>query len=416
MLEFAKNITSIKKEVLIKMMNVDNIPWSEKYRPEGFENIKGQDLAIDKIRFFLKSFPKKKAIVLHGAPGIGKTSLAYAIASEMDAEIMELNASDFRNKEKILEIVGPASRQKSLFKKHKVILIDEVDGISATKDRGGLGELLVLLERSVFPVIVTANGIWNKKFSLLRKKAEIVPLKEVDYKVVLGILNNVCESENCVVSNEVLTSIAIRARGDIRAALNDLQVLSKMDSPELIKEVGDRNRDQSIFSALQYVFQNAKIDDEMIRIYDEVNMPIDDIFLWIDENISLAYKGEELCRAIEALSLADVFRGRIRRQRHWRFMVYEYFLLGAGIASVKKYNRSGWVSYKKPSRILKIWLQNQRAAKKKTICQKYAKMCHISTKTAMKDFLLLRVILGDVGIRKGLKLSSDEITYLDKEF
>jgi len=196
--------------------------------------------------------------------------------------------------------------------------------------------------------------------------------------------------------------------------LNDLQILAKMDSPELAREVGERDKERSIFTALQHVFQNAKIDEDMLRVYDNVGMPIDDVFLWVEENLPVAYKGEELCRAIDALSLADVFRGRIRRQRHWRFMVYEYFLLGAGIAGVKNYNRTGWTSYKKPSRILKIWLQNQRAAKKKTICQKYAKACHISTKTAMKDFLLLRVILADVRIREELKLSEDEVGYLDK--
>jgi len=95
-------------------------------------------------------------------------------------------------------------------------------------------------------------------------------------------------------------------------------------------------------------------------------------------------------------------------------MVYEYFLLGAGIAGVKEYNRSSWTSYKKPSRILKIWLQNQRAAKKKTICQKYAKMCHVSTKTAMKDFLLLKMILTNQKTREKLKLNEEEIAYLDK--
>ncbi|MCK4650335.1 replication factor C large subunit [Candidatus Pacearchaeota archaeon] len=396
------------------MINNENVPWCEKYRVRGLGDVKGQDLVVDKVRFFLKSFPKKKAIVLHGPPGVGKTSLAYAVAGEMGAEILELNASDFRNKDKIGGIVGPASRQASLFGKGKIILIDEVDGISAMKDRGGLVTLLGLLEKSAFPVIVTANDIWNKKFSLLRKKAEVVGLKEVDYKTILKILMDVCESEDCVVSGEVLRGIAIRARGDIRAALNDLEVLSKMDSEALMKEVGNRDKERSIFGALQKVFQESGINEEMLRVYDDVNMPIDDLFLWVEENLPVAYKGEELCLALDRLALADVYRGRIRRQRHYRFMVYEYFLLGAGIASVKKCNRSGWVQYKKPSRILKIWLQNQRAAKKKSICEKYAKVAHISVKGAMKDFLLLRMILQGEGVRRELELLGDEVAYLDK--
>jgi len=395
------------------MMN-SNIPWCEKYRVHGLEDIKGQDLAVDKVKFFLKSFPKKKAIVLHGPPGVGKTSLAYAVASEMGAEILELNASDFRNKAKISEIVGPASRQASLFGKGKIILIDEVDGISAMKDRGGLVTLLGLLAKSAFPIIVTANDIWNKKFSMLRKKAEVVALKEVEHKEILKIMMEVCEKEDCVVSGEVLKGVAIRARGDIRAALNDLEVLSKMDNESLMAEVGDRDRERSVFDALKKVFQGTGIDDEMLRVYDDVNMPIDDLFLWVEENLPVAYSGEELCLALDRLALADVYRGRIRRQRHYRFMVYEYFLLGAGMSSVKKYDRGGWVSYKKPSRILKIWLQNQRAAKKKSICEKYAKIAHISAKGAMKDFLLLRIILGSNGVRKELDLSGDEIAYLDR--
>jgi replication factor C large subunit len=152
----------------------------------------------------------------------------------------------------------------------------------------------------------------------------------------------------------------------------------------------------------------------MLRVFEEVNMPVDEIFLWMEENIPLEYKGEELVAAFNALSLADVFRGRIRRQRHYRFMVYEYFFLGAGIAGVKKFNRAGWTNYKKPSRILKIWLQNQRAAKKKSICLKYAKHCHISSKTAMKDFMLLKIILQKNKIRENLKLTEEEIFYLDK--
>ncbi len=395
------------------MLNHQNIPWCEKYRACCFTDIKGQELAIDKAKIFLKQFPKKRALVLHGSPGIGKTSLAYAIAAENDSELLELNASDFRNKEKIQEIIGQASKQISLFKKSKIILIDEVDGISSS-EKGGLSELLVLMEKSSFPIIITANDIWNKKFSLLRQKAELLALKNIDYKVVSQILTSICEKENCVVAKDVLTSISIKSRGDIRAAINDLQILSKIDNLSLLKEVGERNKEQSIFNALQIVFKTAQIDDKILRVYDEVNMPIDEIFLWIEENIPLEYQGEELAKAFDALSKADVFRGRIHRQQHWRFLIYENFLVGPAIAAVKKYNRTGWTNYRKPSRILKIWLQNQRNVKKKSICQKYALACHTSTKEAMKDFLLLKLIMKSPAVRKQLNLTEEEMAYLDK--
>ncbi len=395
------------------MLNQQNIPWCEKYRACSFADIKGQELAIDKAKIFLRQFPKKRALVLHGPPGIGKTSLAYAIAAENDSEILELNASDFRNKEKMSEIIGPASRQLSLFKKSKILLVDEVDGISSS-ERGGLSELLGLLEKSAFPIIITANDIWDKKFSLLRQNAEILALKNVDYKVILQILTSICEKENCVVAKDVLTSISIKSRGDIRAGINDLQILSKMDNLSLLKEVGERNKEQSIFNALQLVFKTSQIDDKLLRVYDEVNMPVDEIFLWIEENIPLEYQGEELAKAFDALSKADVFRGRIHRQQHWRFLIYENFLIGPAIAAVKKYNRTGWTNYRKPSRILKIWLQNQRNVKKKSICEKYAQQCHTSVKEAMKDFLLLKIIFQNPVIRKELNFTEEEIAYLDK--
>jgi replication factor C large subunit len=110
----------------------------------------------------------------------------------------------------------------------------------------------------------------------------------------------------------------------------------------------------------------------------------------MDENIPLEYKGEELVKAYDALSQADVFRGRIYRKQYWRFLIYEYFLLSGGIAASKDYNKTGFTSYKKPSRILKIWLNNQRTMKKKSICIKYAKHTHISIKRAMRDFLLIK--------------------------
>ena len=145
-------------------------PWTEKHRPKNLAEIRGQDIAIEKIKSFIENFTNssnkktssKKSLTLHGPPGIGKTSLAYAIANEIESEIFELNASDLRNKIKLREILQPVAHQKSLLKKGKIILVDEVDGISAV-DRGGLTELLSLISSTYYPIIITANDIWSKK-------------------------------------------------------------------------------------------------------------------------------------------------------------------------------------------------------------------------------------------------------------
>ena len=152
--------------------------WTEKYRPKKFEEIKGQEEAIAKIKEFVNNIflvgkSSKKSLILYGPPGIGKTTLAHVIARETNSEIFELNASDLRNKIKLKEILKPAIEQKSLRKKNKIILVDEVDGISAV-DRGGLTELLSLIKSASYPIIITANDVWNRKLNELRKSSECV--------------------------------------------------------------------------------------------------------------------------------------------------------------------------------------------------------------------------------------------------
>jgi len=382
----------------------------EKYRALCFLDIKGQDLAIDKIKAFIRTFPNKKAVLLHGPAGTGKTSLAYALAKETNSEILELNASDLRNREQLEKILKPATEQTSLSGRNKLILVDEVDGIS-TADRGGLPELLTLIDKTKFPIIITANNIWQQKFNLLRRKAELIQFKNLDYKTILTMLKEISEKEKIKVANDLLASIAIKAKGDVRAALNDLQTVHLVNQPE---DISERDKEEDIFNVLRIIFKQTA-HKETLQLYDTLNMPLDEIMLWLEENIPYEYRGKELYKAFEALSKADVFRGRIHRQQHWRFLVYQNILLSAGVSSAKQVPRTGFTSYKKPERILKIWLANQRNAKRKEICIKYAKLCHISIKRAIKDFPIIRqIITNKPETYKQLKLNEEEIEFLEK--
>jgi len=390
--------------------------WVEKYRPKKIDDVKGQKQAAEKIEDFIKKFRqgnnKNNAIVLYGPPGTGKTTLAYVAANETDSELFELNASDLRDKNRLKEVLEPAMNQQSLVKKGKIILVDEADGITGT-DRGGMRELVKLIDNAPCPIVVTANDYWDKKMSSLRKKSERVELKEIDYKTVKGVLIDILRKEKKFIENEILTQIAVKSKGDLRAAVNDLQTAASMEKPSAA-DFNERNKETNIFNALKKVFKMPP-KKETLGAFDSVNMPIDEIILWVEKNIPKEYSGKELEKAYDVLSKVDVFKGRIYKQQYWRFLVYENALLTYGISAAKlsPKNSGSFTPYKKPSRILKIWMNNQRTIKKKSIADKYSQYCHIGKKRALHEFPVIKhVIASNPKIADELKLTEEELEYI----
>ena len=137
-------------------------------------------------------------------------------------------------------------------------------------------------------------------------------------------------------------------------------------------------------------------------------MNLDEISLWVEKNIPLEYSGNALERAQDALSKADVFKGRIYRQQHWRFLVYQNFFLSAGISAATRLKYQKFQSYQKPTRILKIWMSNMKNAKKKSIITKYSQLTHMSKKKAAKESFLLPLILSNLSQKEIKKIELDE--------
>lgn len=384
--------------------------FAEKYRPEKLKELVGQDIAVTETEKFLKEFPKKKALILHGQPGTGKTTLVHAIAKEQDLDIFELNSSDLRNRLKLEEILKPASKQQSLFKKGKILLMDEVDGVTGT-DIGGVPELIRILEKTAHPIIMTGNDIWDSKFSELRPKCKLIELKPLSIDNITKVLQEIVKKENMNENVHYLRQIAIKSQGDLRAAINDLQtyVLSDHSNVDFLEE---RTKHDTIFNILKKLFQQRS---DNLNLFDQTKMSLDEILLWIEENVPKEYKGKALAKAYLALAKADIFRGRIYRQQFWRFLVYQNIFQSAGISYAKDKPKAAFTKYERPQRILKIWLNNRIMGKKKTISQKYARYVHCSTRRAMQDFQIIKKIISSKPeIAKNLNLSEDELEFIKK--
>ncbi len=378
---------------------------TDKYIPKKTREIKHNQDNIEKIKLLIKA---KKNILLYGPTGTGKTIISHAIANDLNYEILELNASDIRNSESIYQILGNSINQKSLFNEGKLLLVDEIDGLSGNDDRGGIQAIIELLKISTYSIIMTCNNPYDQKLSSLRQKVQMIELKKLNSSTILTILEEINNREKLNLPKKLLEGITQFSSGDIRAAINDLQVISKKEDLELL---GNRERKEDIFNTLKLIFK-AKDPKIVLPLLEKVDMDQDEVFLWIDENIPNEYKlKEDLYNAYEVLSKADVFRGRIRRWQHWRFLAYINDLLTAGIALSKKEKYNSFTLYKRTTRILKLWKAKMQYGKRKSISEKLARYTHTSTKKVIKDFFYLKNII-DKDLATTLKLDEDEIDYL----
>lgn len=362
--------------------------WTAKYAPSDLSSVQGQNKSIAAMLRFVEDFPKKKAALLSGSTGIGKTSSVVALAKEKDLEIYELNASDFRTESEINATVKNAVQQRSLFGKGKIILIDEIDGISGTKDRGGLTAIAKLIEKSAFPIFLITSDPYDRKYSDLRKKTLAIDFPTLRYTSIIPILRRIAVSENISITEEALTDISQRSGGDARAAILDMQSIAK-DSIERkdIDLLSDRDRDEKILNALIRIFKTTD-EKTALGAFDALTEDIDQIILWIDENLPHEYKKpEDLARAYERIIRADILRSRIRRRQHWRFLAYIFYELTAGIAISKDEKYQGFVRLRPTERILNIWKSNMKRAAMKGIAETMRKDTHQSTRQLMKNTL-----------------------------
>ncbi len=365
--------------------------WTEKYSPKKVSEVMGQKKPVEQFTLWYQNWkPGKKAALFAGPPGVGKTCLTEALALEKNLEVIELNASDYRTSSQIKEVIGQSMKQYSLFKKGKIFLIDEIDGLSGRKDRGGPGEIVKIIQESKFPIVLTVNDKWSPKLSKLKTHYQLINFGKVNFWGMVKRLEEICQKENIKCSKDILKQLAKRSEGDLRSAINDLEMLSKGKKEIVVKDLeslGNREREENVFDALKIIFKTKSPIAARMSIQN-VSKPPDEIFWWIEQNIANEYeKPEEIAKAYEMLSRADTFRGRISRRQYWKLLKYMIDLMTAGVALSKKEMYRKFSKYEYPDRIKYFGMTKFKRAKEKVQLLKLSEELHCSTKKIRTEFL-----------------------------
>jgi replication factor C large subunit len=285
-----------------------------------------------------------------------------------------------------------------------------------------VGAITEVVKIAQCPIILIANNPYDPRFSNLRNYCLLIEFKKPPAGEVTKRLKRVCELENIQAEESALKFISQRSNGDVRSAVNDLQALAQGKKRLTYDEVSwlaYRDRQETIFNVLRLIIY-GKTCQSAKQAVDMADVDIDMLFEWIYENVPEHLTDpHDLTRAMDALSIADIYRGRIRSTQDWSFTRYVIDYMTAGVAIARQNTAvHGWIPFKFPGRIQMLSRSKAERAVQLNIGHKIKRRCHVSASRASKEILpYLKIIFQNnpnmaAGIAKWLDLDVEMIEYL----
>jgi replication factor C large subunit len=356
--------------------------WTDKYAPKNIDEIVGNPEAREKMKVWALDWnrgERKPPLLLFGPTGVGKTCSAHAIAKTYGWELLEMNASDSMDKKSVEGALSIASSTSSLSGALKIIVVDEIDGVA---ERGGISAVYEVVKAARQPMIIIANDAWGQTMAPLRTACVAVEMRRVNVRSVASKLKEIAHAEALDNPEEMIETIAENSKGDLRSAITDLQALAGAKDADTV----ERDRERNVFDSVRKVFKGKtywEAKEALIGLDVEPEM----FARWIDENVPKEYDApEDIARAFDSLSRADVFYGRIRNRQYWGFLRYFNDLTTAGVALAKKEPYHRFVKYDFPQVIKKLSASKSRRAREKKVLGKIGDRTHASTRRA-RSFL-----------------------------
>ncbi|WP_276272573.1 replication factor C large subunit [Haloarcula litorea] len=365
--------------------------WTEKYRPSTLSEVRGNDTARDALREWAETWDDhREAVILHGTPGVGKTSAAHALANDMDWPTIELNASDSRTKDVIEQVAGEAAKSGTLTaggQGRRLVIMDEADNVHGNADRGGARAISSLVKEAGQPMILIANEFYEMSNSL-RNSCQDIEFSGVQKRSIVPVLRDICRKEGVDYTDAVIEDIAEQNSGDLRGAIKDLQATAegndRIEADDYVS--GERDTTEGIFEYLDVVLKEGDAETALKSSYDVDETP-DDLINWIEDNMPKDYADGELVRAYDALSNADQWLGRVRETQNYSFWRYATDNMTAGVAAARDGQKGGWTRYGPPSYWSKLGRSKGARNTRDHIARQIAAVDGVSMTTARREIM-----------------------------
>jgi len=362
--------------------------WTETYRPSTLSEVRGNDSACEDLREWAEAWPDhREAAILHGSPGVGKTSAAHALAADMGWETVELNASDSRTADEVDRLAGRAARNSTLGGGRQLVIVDEADNFHGNVDYGGSRAVTELVKSADQPVVLIANDFYEMS-NALRSACREIEFRDVGSRSVVPVLRDICRREDVAFESDALQAIAERSSGDLRSAIKDLQAAA--EGRDRITEddvvTGERDRTEGVFDLLDTVIKEGDARTALEASYDVDETP-DDLINWLEDNVPKDYGGAELADAYRRLARADQWLGRVRATQDYSYWRYATDNMTAGVAAARRESKGGWTRYGPPSYWSKLGRSRSTRDTRDAIARRVAERSDISVAGARRNVL-----------------------------